>query len=255
MTTAGRTVLFSSLAIACAMAALLVFPQRFLYSMGIGGHPRWPGRRCGRAARPPSDPGAARRPGQRARAGAGCSGSPPSRRGPKPQGGWYRLSRLVMRRAGADRARLRGAADRARDPLPLRPLHPGRHDRAAGGRREPRGARGARLALSPQPDPAAVRSPRPRFQGRGGSASRRGSAALSGVARVDPPRRRRQRGADRASRRARRRGTTRIGATGARDPRPRLAGRAAARRPGRRATSTSARASPRTCRSRWPCWS
>jgi len=37
MTTAGRTVVFSALTVAAAMAALLVFPQRFLQSMGIGG--------------------------------------------------------------------------------------------------------------------------------------------------------------------------------------------------------------------------
>ncbi len=37
LATAGRTVLFSSLTVAAAMSALLVFPQRFLYSMGIGG--------------------------------------------------------------------------------------------------------------------------------------------------------------------------------------------------------------------------
>jgi uncharacterized membrane protein YdfJ with MMPL/SSD domain len=37
MSTAGRTVLFSSLTVAGALASLLVFPQRFLYSMGIGG--------------------------------------------------------------------------------------------------------------------------------------------------------------------------------------------------------------------------
>jgi len=37
MATAGRTVLFSSLTVAGALAALLVFPQRFLYSMGLGG--------------------------------------------------------------------------------------------------------------------------------------------------------------------------------------------------------------------------
>mgnify|MGYP000076513469 CR=1 FL=1 len=37
MATAGRTVLFSSLTVAGALAALVVFPQRFLYSMGIGG--------------------------------------------------------------------------------------------------------------------------------------------------------------------------------------------------------------------------
>jgi RND superfamily putative drug exporter len=35
--TAGRTVVFSSLTVAAAMASLLVFPQRFLFSMGIGG--------------------------------------------------------------------------------------------------------------------------------------------------------------------------------------------------------------------------
>jgi uncharacterized membrane protein YdfJ with MMPL/SSD domain len=35
--TAGRTVLFSSLTVAGAIASLIVFPQRFLYSMGIGG--------------------------------------------------------------------------------------------------------------------------------------------------------------------------------------------------------------------------
>jgi uncharacterized membrane protein YdfJ with MMPL/SSD domain len=37
MATAGRTVLFSALTVAGALAALIVFPQRFLYSMGIGG--------------------------------------------------------------------------------------------------------------------------------------------------------------------------------------------------------------------------
>jgi RND superfamily putative drug exporter len=35
--TAGRTVLFSCLTVAAAMASLTVFPLRFLYSMGIGG--------------------------------------------------------------------------------------------------------------------------------------------------------------------------------------------------------------------------
>ncbi len=37
LATAGRTVLFSSLTVAAALGSLLVFPQRFLYSMGIGG--------------------------------------------------------------------------------------------------------------------------------------------------------------------------------------------------------------------------
>jgi uncharacterized membrane protein YdfJ with MMPL/SSD domain len=37
MKSAGRTVLFSSLTVAGALASLTVFPQRFLYSMGLGG--------------------------------------------------------------------------------------------------------------------------------------------------------------------------------------------------------------------------
>jgi uncharacterized membrane protein YdfJ with MMPL/SSD domain len=37
LATAGRTVLFSGLTVAAAMASLLVFPLRFMYSMGIGG--------------------------------------------------------------------------------------------------------------------------------------------------------------------------------------------------------------------------
>jgi RND superfamily putative drug exporter len=35
--TAGRTILFSALTVAVAVAALAIFPQRFLYSMGIAG--------------------------------------------------------------------------------------------------------------------------------------------------------------------------------------------------------------------------
>jgi uncharacterized membrane protein YdfJ with MMPL/SSD domain len=99
MATAGRTVLFSSMTVAAALASLLVFPQKFLYSMGLGGSivalmaglvslvvlpavlallgervnalsPRWLRRRAESDARPD-------------RAGA-----------------WYRLSRFVMRRPG-----------------------------------------------------------------------------------------------------------------------------------------------------------
>ena len=35
--TSGRTVFFSALTVSAALASLLVFPQRFLYSMGLGG--------------------------------------------------------------------------------------------------------------------------------------------------------------------------------------------------------------------------
>lgn len=95
--TSGRTVFFSSLTVAAALASLLVFPQRFLYSMGLGGAlvvlfaaaisltvlpailtllgprvnagaPGWLKRRADRDARPTES------------------------------GFWYRLSRFVMRR-------------------------------------------------------------------------------------------------------------------------------------------------------------
>src|SRR6266540_7374180 len=97
MRTAGRTVLFSSVTVAAALASLVVFPQRFLYSMGLGGAmvallaasvalivlpavlsvlgtrvnalaPRFLQRRADRDARP------------------------------EAAGFWYRLSRFVMRR-------------------------------------------------------------------------------------------------------------------------------------------------------------
>ncbi len=97
--TAGRTILFSSLTVAAAVASLAIFPQRFLYSMGIAGAvvalvaatlalvvlpallsvlgprvnalaPRWLARAAERDARPAQS------------------------------GAWYRLSRFVMRRPG-----------------------------------------------------------------------------------------------------------------------------------------------------------
>lgn len=37
MATAGRTVIFSALTVSAALAALMVFPQNFLFSMGLGG--------------------------------------------------------------------------------------------------------------------------------------------------------------------------------------------------------------------------
>jgi uncharacterized membrane protein YdfJ with MMPL/SSD domain len=97
--TAGRTILFSSLTVAAAVASLAIFPQRFLYSMGIAGAvvalvavtlalvvlpalltvlgprvnalaPTWLQRAADRDARPAQ------------------------------RGAWYRLSRFVMRRPG-----------------------------------------------------------------------------------------------------------------------------------------------------------
>jgi RND superfamily putative drug exporter len=97
MATAGRTVLFSSLTVAAALASLLVFPQRFLYSMGLGGSMvallaalialtvlpavlTLLGRRVNALA----PRGMQRRAEREAR--------------PAQEGFWYRLSRFVMRR-------------------------------------------------------------------------------------------------------------------------------------------------------------
>src|SRR4051794_9017673 len=97
--TAGRTILFSSITVAAAVASLAIFPQRFLYSMGIAGAvvalvaatlalvvlpallgvlgprvnalaPTWLQRAADRDARPAQS------------------------------GAWYRLSQFVMRRPG-----------------------------------------------------------------------------------------------------------------------------------------------------------
>jgi len=99
LATAGRTVLFSSLTVAAALASLLVFPQRFLYSMGLGGMSvaviaavvalvvlpavlALLGRRVNALA-----------PKRLQRAAHSDARSEAS-------GGWYRLSRFVMRRPG-----------------------------------------------------------------------------------------------------------------------------------------------------------
>jgi uncharacterized membrane protein YdfJ with MMPL/SSD domain len=99
LATAGRTVLFSSVTVAAALGSLLVFPQRFLYSMGIGGI--LVAVLSGAIALPvlpailallgPRVNALAPRRLQRAAA----SDARPAQVGP-----WYRLSRGVMRRPG-----------------------------------------------------------------------------------------------------------------------------------------------------------
>jgi uncharacterized membrane protein YdfJ with MMPL/SSD domain len=97
LATAGRTVLFSSLTVAAALGSLLLFPQRFLYSMGIGGV--MVALLAGAVALivlpallavlgPRVNALAPRRLQQAAESDAR----------PASSGGWYRLSRAVMRR-------------------------------------------------------------------------------------------------------------------------------------------------------------
>ena len=97
--TAGRTVLYSSLTVAGALASLLVFPLRFLYSMGIGG-----------SLVALSDGAVALvvLPAVLVALGPRINSLAPARLQrsaaravrSSEQGGWYRLARAVMRRPG-----------------------------------------------------------------------------------------------------------------------------------------------------------
>jgi uncharacterized membrane protein YdfJ with MMPL/SSD domain len=97
MSTAGRTVFFSSLTVAAALASLLVFPQRFLYSMGLGGS---------LVALLAATISLTVLPAVLALLGTRVNGLAPAflqRRAerdarPAESGFWYRLSRFVMRR-------------------------------------------------------------------------------------------------------------------------------------------------------------
>ena len=97
--TAGRTVVYSSLTVAGALASLLVFPLRFLYSMGIGG------------MLVALSAGAvsllvlpavlvALGPAINALSPASLQRSAARAAQPAEQGAWFRLARAVMRRPG-----------------------------------------------------------------------------------------------------------------------------------------------------------
>jgi uncharacterized membrane protein YdfJ with MMPL/SSD domain len=97
LATSGRTVFFSSLTVAAALASLLVFPQRFLYSMGLGGA------LVALFAALISLtvlPAVLTLLGSRVNAGAPRSLRRRAEADAKPDedGFWYRLSRFVMRR-------------------------------------------------------------------------------------------------------------------------------------------------------------
>ena len=97
LNTAGRTVLFSSITVAVALASLLIFPQRFLYSMGLGG---------ALVAVLAASIALTVLPAVLALLGRRVNAGAPSflqRRAERDatvaeEGFWYRLSRLVMRR-------------------------------------------------------------------------------------------------------------------------------------------------------------
>src|SRR5438128_3559480 len=97
--TAGRTILFSSLTVAAAVASLVIFPQRFLYSMGIAGAV---------VALVAAALALVLLPALLSVLGPRVNALAPKRlqraadRDARPvhSGAWYRLSRFVMRRPG-----------------------------------------------------------------------------------------------------------------------------------------------------------
>jgi uncharacterized membrane protein YdfJ with MMPL/SSD domain len=97
MATSGRTILFSSLTVAAALVSLVIFPQRFLYSMGIAG---------ALVALIAASLALLVLPAILAALGSRVNALAPAflqRRAerdarPAESGFWYRLSRLVMRR-------------------------------------------------------------------------------------------------------------------------------------------------------------
>ena len=147
LATAGRTVLFSSLTVAGAIASLAVFPQRFLYSMGIGGF-------CVALIAAaialivlPAVLTLLGRSGQLAHAGIPRAPRR-ARRAGRPGG--LLVPPVAARDAlpGAHRRHHRGAADRARPAVLRHQLHVGRRPGAA---RVDQRAPGRRRAARPVP--------------------------------------------------------------------------------------------------------
>jgi RND superfamily putative drug exporter len=97
MQTSGRTILFSSVTVAAALASLAIFPQRFLYSMGIAG---------ALVALLAAALALLALPALLAVLGPRVNALAPKRLAraaerdarPAQSGAWYRLSRFVMRR-------------------------------------------------------------------------------------------------------------------------------------------------------------
>ena len=89
MQTAGRTVVFSAVTVAAAMACLTVFPQRFLVSMGLGGLV---------VALVAGASAVVFLPALLVLMGRRLGKVTP---GPEESGSWYRLARVVMRHRAA----------------------------------------------------------------------------------------------------------------------------------------------------------
>ena len=188
LATSGRTVFFSSLTVAAALASLLVFPQRFLYSMGLGGAlvalfaalislTVLPAVLTLLGTR--VNAGAPRFLQRRAEADAR----------PDESGFWYRLSRFVMRRPIPVATLSALLADRPRPALLRDQVQHRRPDRAAEVGQRPPGLRHGQRPIPALPRNADLdRRRRRRRRGR-----RAAMAAevrrVAGVAEVLPPQR------------------------------------------------------------------
>ena len=131
MKTAGRVVAFSAVTVAAALAALIVFRQRFLYSMGVGGM------LCALIAAAVSLtllPALLAVLGERVNAGGPRRWKEAIAREARAErsGFWYRHSRRVMRRPVPVAVGGFDPADRARRAVPVDPLH--RHRRLGAAR-------------------------------------------------------------------------------------------------------------------------
>ena len=248
MATAGRTVLFSSLTVAAALASLLVFPQRFLYSMGLGGS---------LVALIAAGLALVVLPAILALLGTRVNSLAPAflqrraERDARPDRVGLLVPAVALRDApaGADRGRERGAADRARDPVPRDQVHlastrPCSRPRPARARSTPR-CRPSSRRIATRRSELAVRGRRPR-------AAREAERARSSASRASPRSNPPQRLAGGVAEIDVDLALRRRSATEARTSSPRSAtcrpGPATSRSPASPPTSsTSSRASPTTC--------
>ena len=140
MATAGRTVFFSSLTVAAALASLLVFPQRFLYSMGLGGALVAMLRGADLADRAARRADPARHAGQLALAALPAA---PRRGRDAARRAGLLVPALALRHApaAADRDGSAALPDRHRHPLPRDQVQHRRPQRAARGGERPPGLR------------------------------------------------------------------------------------------------------------------
>ena len=183
--TAGRTILFSSLTVAAAIASLTIFPQRFLYSMGIAGS---------LVALLAATLALVVLPAVLAVLGPRVNALAPKRLAraaerdarPAESGAWYRLSRFVMRRPAQIAIASATFLIVARHSVLGCEVHLGRRQRAAHNDERATSRRRAQAAVPAQPHRAARccrRSARPLTAGQGvGRADRASAERLGRVA-------------------------------------------------------------------------